>query len=130
MVSENAETPFFNGQEPTKFTRDAVDFLSSFEQQRRETLAFVARLKELDLFDNANVTVTPGRPDGSPGDPVVVAEYVAVSADKLKALAPATLAELRDSGHLAAMYVHMHSLRAWQWLLKRANERPAPATVN
>jgi hypothetical protein len=126
MVAENAETPFFNGQEPTQFTRDAVDFLSSFEQQRRETQAFVARLKELNLFDNARVTFTPQRPDGSPGDPVTVAEYVAVSADKLKALPAATLAELRDSGHLPAIYVHIHSLRAWQWLLRRAGERPTP----
>ncbi|NIR58893.1 MAG: SapC family protein, partial [Gammaproteobacteria bacterium] len=64
----------------------AVDFLSSFEQQRRETLAFVARLNELDLFDNANVSVTPAQADGSQGAPVTVAEYVAVSADKLRAL--------------------------------------------
>jgi hypothetical protein len=131
MVGENAETPFFSGQEPTKFTRDAVDFLSSFEQQRRETQAFVARLGDLDLFDNANVTLTPTRDDGSPADPVVVAEYIAVSGDKLKALKAEKLAELRDSGHLAAIFTHLHSLRAWQWLLRRASTRPgAGAAIN
>jgi hypothetical protein len=135
VVKENPDTKLFEGNEPTQYTREAVNFLTGFEQQRRDTQEFVKRLNELDLFETAKVSVRPQQSDGTAGDPVDVAEYTAVSFDKLKALPPETLAELLASGHLAAIFIHLHSLRVWQWLIERAGRRaqartPEPAAVN
>lgn len=123
MVSENAENPLFTGAEPTKLTRDAVGFLTSFEQQRRDTLAFVARLQELDLFDTADVTLAQNNPDGSRAAPLNIGKYTGVSNKKLEALPEKTLTDLHKSGHLGAIFVHLHSLRNWNWLIQRAGDK-------
>ena len=65
-----------------------------------------------------------------------VAEYFAISEDKLKALSPEKFAELRDNGALAQMYAHMTSLLGWDRLIARALVRAqaradaAPANSN
>jgi hypothetical protein len=123
MVGENAESPLFVGAEPTQLTRDAVGFLTTFEQQRRDTQAFVKRLADLDLFDHAEVTIPRTNPDGSPAEPINVGKYVGVSNKKLEALSDSTLGELHKSGHLGAIFVHLHSLRNWNWLIQRAGDR-------
>ena len=125
MVAENAETPLFEGQEPTAFTKDAVNFLTSFEQQRQLTREFVLRVRELDLFEDATVTFTPNNLDGTPGEPRKIAEYVGISYDKLKALPGEKLSELAGKGFLRAIEYHAHSLNNWQKLINRAGERQA-----
>lgn len=132
MVGENAEIALFNGAEPSPYTKDAVNFLTGFEQQRRETEEFVKHLTELDLFHSTKLTLAQTRADGTQADPVDLADYIAVSLEKLKGLPHAKLAELLNKGYLAAIHVHLHSLRAWQWLIQRASERQAatPSTVN
>jgi hypothetical protein len=125
MVRENADLALFEGTEPTQFTRSAVDFLTGFEQQRRQTEAFVKELAALDLFDNAQITYTQMREDGSQGPPMSLADYIGVSFDKLKALPQDKLSDLMNKGYLGAIHLHFHSLSSWQWLMRRAERRLA-----
>ena len=67
--------------------------------------------------------------NGNPGQPQKLADYIAVSEDKLKALSPEKLAELRDNGALGQIYAHLTSLLGWDKLIalafQRANAAPA-----
>ena len=64
-----------------------------------------------------------------------IAEYIAVSEDKLKALPDAKLRELMDNGALISqIYAHLVSLSGWDKLtslaLFRQNQPPPAANLN
>ncbi len=73
-------------------------------------------------------------PDGSTGEPQRIAEYFAVSEEKLKTLSPEKMAELRDNGALQQIYAHLLSLAGWERLIAIAiaqqAERQAVASLN
>ena len=82
---------------------------------------------ELDLLDTREAMFTPRNPDGTAGAPQKIAEYFAVSEDKLKALPAEKLAELRDNGALGQIYAHLVSLLGWDRLIAMAFQRAAAA---
>jgi len=127
FVSEDADVPFFEAGEPSPYTKSAMEFCNDFEVERRRTETFVQLLKDLDLFDVRQATFTPANPDGTPGEPVQLAEYFAVSEDKLKALPDAKYLELRDNGALGQIYAHLHSLLGWDKLVAIALDRASKA---
>jgi hypothetical protein len=127
IVSENPERPFFdeNG-EPTDYTRQAVDFVSAFENDARATEAFVEKLVALDLLEQKDVKVANPQ---DPENPVTVAEYWGVSSDKFAELTAKQLKELQESGSLTAIYAHLFSLQRWDRILRRTSAlatAPAP----
>jgi hypothetical protein len=133
FISENADVPFFDGEKPSAYTETAMQFCSDFETERRRTEQFVELLKDLDLFEVREATYRPQNPDGSPAEPVKLADYFAVSNEKLNALSPEKLAELRDNGALPQIYAHLISLIAWDKLVAMALEKAAkdqPAAAN
>ena len=132
-VGENPDAPFFVNGEPSDFTQNAIKFCEDFETERRRTESFIALLKELDLFDVKRAMFTPRNPDNTPGEPQQIAEYFGVSEDKLNALPPERLVELRDNGALGQIYAHLVSLQGWDRLigraLIRAQNRPTVANA-
>jgi hypothetical protein len=134
FVAENAQFPFFDAAgEPTEYTQRCIQFCNDFEGQVRMTRSFVDLLKSLDLLETRSASYTPQNPDGTPaGPPQTVAEFFAVSEEKLKVLSADKLAELRDNGALQQIYAHMNSLFAWDRLIVRALARQAqvPAAAN
>uniref|UniRef100_A0A0N5A0B6 Tail assembly chaperone n=1 Tax=Parastrongyloides trichosuri TaxID=131310 RepID=A0A0N5A0B6_PARTI len=106
-----------------------MEFCNNFEQERVRSESFVALLKELDLFEVREATFTPRNADGSAGAPQKIAEYFAVSEDKLKALPAEKLAELRDNGALGQIYAHLVSLLGWDRLIAMALTRAAQQPV-
>jgi len=131
LFSDDPEQPFFNDAgEPTEFTNRAIDFVRRFETDVAGTTAFVNRLTELDLFDQQQATFQPRDAQGQPqGDPQVVASYWGVSSEKLRALSPEVLAELRDNTYLGAIYSHMLSMAQWEYLIARAAQRQQGAAT-
>lgn len=125
LFSDNPEQPFFNDAgEPTEFTNRAIDFVRRFESDVAVTQTFVKRLNELDLFDQQQATFQPRDAQGqAQGEPQVIASYWGVSSEKLKALSPEVLAELRDNTYLGAIYAHMLSMTQWEHLIARAAQR-------
>ena len=87
-------------------------------------------LTELDLFEVREANFTPRNADGSAGQPQKLAEYFAISEDKLKALPIEKLAELRDNGALGQIYAHLISLLACDRLIAVALQRANQATGN
>ena len=130
IVAEGGENPLFVDGQPSDYTNMAMEFCNNFEQERQRTEGFVALVKDLDLLDIREAHFTPRNPDGTPGQPQKLAEYYAVSEDKLRALPAEKLVELRDNGALGQIYAHLVSLVGWDRLIALAVLRQAPTTVN
>ncbi len=135
MLGELPDLAFFDEKgEATEYTKGCIQFCNDFETEARRTEAFVALLRENDLFDTRKAFYTPQNPDGSSGEQQTIAEYFAVSEDKLKALPDAKIRELMENGALAQIYAHLTSLAGWDRLIALAiikqNQFPTPANVN
>lgn len=133
LVVDGGDVPFFEGGKPTDFTNDAIEFLKSFEQQRLSTERLSTLFTELDLFEEKTINFQP-RPNGeNAGEPFKIADYYAVSMDKLNALPADKFVELRDNGALSAAHAHHLSLLNWQRIIERAirsNVAAQTAAVN
>ena len=133
MVTESPETPFFENGELTTYTKNAIKFCEDFETERRRTEAFVKMLDEEGMFEVKQANFTPRNADGSNGAPQLIAEYFAVSEEKLSKLSAAKLEQFRDSGALPQIYAHLLSLLGWDRVITRAilraQSRPAAANA-
>ncbi len=129
FVTEGGEVPLFENGQPSAYVQNAMDFCNNFEQERVRTESFVKLLTDLDLFEVREATFTPRNEDGTTGQPQKLAEYFAVSEDKLNALPADKLVELRDNGALGQIYAHLISLAGWDRLIAlaigRANRQTA-----
>ncbi|NSX32520.1 SapC family protein [Brevundimonas vesicularis] len=132
IVAEGGQNPLFVDDQPSDYTNMAMEFCNNFEQERQRTEGFVALVKDLDLLDIREAHFTPRNPDGTPGQPQKLAEYYAVSEDKLRALPAEKLVELRDNGALGQIYAHLVSLVGWDRLIAMAvmRQAQAPTSVN
>ncbi len=124
MLAEGGATRLFENGKLTSFAERAVEFCSNFETERRRTELFVNKLKELDLFEVKESNFQPRMPDGSLGAPVKMAEYFAVSEEKLSKLSDADLRELHVTGALRQCYAHITSMFNWERIVGRASMRP------
>ena len=133
IVAEGGQNPLFVDGQPSDYTKMAMEFCNSFEQERLRTESFVKLVEELGLLEIREANFTPRNPDGTSGAPQKLAEYYAVSEDKLKALPAEKLAELRDNGALGQIYAHLVSLLGWDRLIAmtmlRAAETPVAANA-
>jgi hypothetical protein len=136
MVGELPDFAFFDSAgQPTEYTKNCIQFCNDFEVEVRRTESFIGVMRELDLFETRTTTFTPNGPDGKPAGPAqTVAEYFAISEEKLKALSDAKIRELLNNGALPQIYAHLTSLLCWDRLmsvtLARAAAGPAPANLN
>mgnify|MGYP002526752134 CR=1 FL=1 len=129
FIKEGGQTPLFVDGQPSPYTQQAMEFCNNFEQERQRTDAFVKLLTDLDLFESKEAVFTPRNPDGTPGEPQKLAEYFAISEDKLAALPAEKLAELRDNGALGQIYAHLVSLLGWDRLIAMAFQQIGRAHV-
>lgn len=127
MVSNQPDVAFFENGQPTQFTSDAIEFCKEFERQRRATVDFVKIINEMDLFEQKTVTFTPRDPQGNESGPAQkVADYWAISEERLNALPQEKFLELRNNGALGACYAHLVSLLNWSRIVNRAVRTPPP----
>ena len=122
LVTETGEARFFEGKELTEYGKASVAFCESYERERVTTMAFVAKLKELDLFEPREAKHTPQTENG-PGEPQVVASFFAISEDKLRALPADKFEEIRPL--LGPVYAHLISMNNWDRLIAMALTRQA-----
>jgi hypothetical protein len=121
MIAEDGgDLPLFENGEPTEYTRNAITFCNDYETERRRTTSFVDMLNELDLFEVKQAMFTPRLPDGTTGEPQLVAEYFAVSEEKLNKLPTEQFIRLRDNGALGQIYAHLVSTLGWEKLYAKA----------
>ena len=131
FIVEGGDMPFFEGNQPSEYTKGCIEFCNNFEIERQRTMGFVQILKDLDLFETKVANFTPMNPDGSQGAPQKIAEYFGVSEEKLNALPAEKLVEIRDNGALGQIYAHLLSLVGWDRLvalaMNRQQQQPAAA---
>jgi len=128
FIMEGGEMAFFDASgEPSEYTKNCMEFCNNYEAERQRTLNFVQLLRAMDLFELKTATFTPTNPDGSAGEPQKIAEYYGVSEEKIAALKPEQLAELRDNGALHQIYTHLTSLVGWDRLVAIAMYRASQA---
>jgi len=120
MIGENPDVPFFDGDQPSQYTQDAIEFCTEFERHRQNTEEFTRVLTEFDLFEEKTVTLTGRNPDGSEAPPQKVADYFAISEEKLNALPNDAFMRLREQGILGPAYAHLVSLLLWPKVIQRA----------
>lgn len=117
VTKKKPARPFFEGDELSSFTSEAFEFLKVFERDRRGTDEMIKRFKELDLFEQKEMNFQGQNADGSPSAKQKIADYFAITEDRLKKLDDKTLREFSDKGYLAVAYAHILSLSNWQRLV-------------
>ncbi|MDA9048198.1 SapC family protein, partial [Hellea sp.] len=120
---------FFDGDDTSAFTKEAFQFLQNFERDRQATERMIGVFKELDLFEQKEMNFQGQNADGTPAEQQRIADYYAITEDKLKGLSAEKLKEFTDNGYLAVAHSHMVSLGNWQRLvnktLRRVNDAAA-----
>ncbi len=131
VVGKGAEQPFFAGDDTSNFTKEAFQFLQNFERDRQATQVMIDTFKELDLFESKEMNFQGVNPDGTPAPRQKIADYFAISEEKLKSLPADKTKEFVDNGYMAVANAHLISLGNWQRLvnmtLRRAEADQAPA---
>jgi SapC len=117
MIGENPEVPFFNGDQPSQYTQDAIEFCKEFERHRVGTEAFVAAIDQLGLFEEKDVTLTQQAADKQ--EQIKIADYFAISEEKLNALPIDKVKTLHEQGMLGPIYAHLVSLLTWPKIINR-----------
>jgi hypothetical protein len=112
-TEDKPDVMLFEAGQPSAFTKGCIEFCGQFDADTRRTESFVKLMNDLDLFESRQTTFTPRQADGANGEPVVMAEFFAISEAKLNALPADKLIELRDNGALAQIYAHLVSLLGW-----------------
>lgn len=129
MVTNQPEVAFFENGAPSQFTNDAIEFCKEFERQRRATGDFVKMIRDLNLFEQKSVTFQPRDPSGNENGPVQkIAEYWAISEERLNQLPVEKFLELKANGAVGAVYAHLVSLLNWQRVVQRGMRTPPPGT--
>ena len=120
MLSSSPELPFWEGNKPSRYTEEAVQFCREFDMLGRRTSEFVKLIEENDLFELTPLALPRAKPDGTPDEPQKIGEYLRISEAKLNALPKDKYIELRDKGVSAVMHAHLLSLGLWPKILSRA----------
>jgi hypothetical protein len=123
FTEDNPDVMLFENGQPSAFTNRCIEFCGQFDADARVTASFVQLLTDLDLFETRKTNFTPRLANGEAGEPVLIAEYFAISEEKVKALPADKLVELRDNGALGQIYAHLISLNGWDRLIMETAAR-------
>ena len=92
---------------------------AQYDAERRRTVDYTNKLKELDLLTPLRAAYTPeGKTEQEP-----LAEYIGIDAEKFNDLDKEKVVELHESGFLAATYLQIYSLENWSHLMARRERR-------
>lgn len=119
VTNKNPVQKFFADDDTSTFTKEAFEFLQNFERDRQATAAMITELKELDLFEPKDMHFQGQLPDGSPAERQKIADYFAISEEKLRNLSAEKIKSLADRGILAVIYAHLVSLSNWQRVVNK-----------
>ena len=120
MLSSTPELPFFEGDKPSRYTQEAIQFCREFDMLGKRTQEFVKLMDQHNLFEATPLALPRAKADGTPDEPTKLGEYLRISETKLNALPKDVFLELRDKGVTAVMHAHLLSLGLWPKILSRA----------
>ena len=122
-VTENPTYPFFVGDKVSEQTDSLMRLCAQYDAERRRTVDYANKLKELDLLTTLRAAWTPeGKTEQEP-----LAEYVGIDTEKFNDLGDEQVLELHTAGFLAATYLQIYSLENWRYLMARREQQSRAA---
>jgi len=118
LLKEEGEFPLFEGDEPSAFTKSAMEFCAALRQQGDSTDEFVKALKEHDLLMANNAEI-----DARDGSRLQLSGFLIIDPKKFDALPDSVVLQWRKKGWLALVYAQLLSSHRWQNLV---DLMPAP----
>jgi hypothetical protein len=112
MLSENGEYPLFDGEQPSEFTKSAMEFCAALRQQGDATDAFVAALKEHNLLVPNDAQI-----DMRDGSRMQLSGFLVIDPAKFDALPDSVALQWRKKGWLGLIYAQLLSSHRWQNLV-------------
>jgi hypothetical protein len=115
-ITENSEHPFFENGVLSERAQQMVDYCGYYEAERRRTMEFTSKLRDLGLLVLQEVKSddkAEGKTENS------LASYFVVDVNKLNELTPDELQDLHKQGYISFIFAHLFSLENWQRLIDR-----------
>lgn len=112
MLSEKGEFPLFEGEEPSSFTKSAMEFCAALRQQGDATDEFVKALQEYDLLMPNDAQI-----DVRDGSKLQLSGFLVVDPKKFDALPDNVVLAWRRKGWLGLVYAQLLSSHRWQNLV-------------
>ncbi|MDE1901556.1 MAG: SapC family protein [Alphaproteobacteria bacterium] len=112
MLGETGEFSLFDGEEPSAFTKSAMEFCAALRQQGDSTDEFVKALKEYDLLMPNNAEIA-----ARDGSRVQLSGFLIVDPKKFDALPDSVVLQWRKKGWLGLVYAQLLSSHRWQNLV-------------
>lgn len=114
-VSDAPDFPFFVDGKISEHADALMRLCAQYEGERKRTLDFCDKLRELELLAPLRAEFTPD----SGGEAQQLANYVGINTDKLDRLSADAVYELHSKGFLSAIYLQLYSLENWRHLMAR-----------
>ncbi|MDX1512443.1 MAG: SapC family protein [Gammaproteobacteria bacterium] len=115
---------FDDAGERTEYLENILKFLQQYQVEFQRTQSFCRKLDSFDLLEPVQARfTTPG------GQRRSLSGFMAISREKLKNLAPKTLADLAATDELELAYLHLQSLNHFEALLAQASRRGTTAAA-
>ena len=112
LLKEEGEFSLFDGEQPSAFTKSAMDFCAALRQQGDATDEFVKALKEHDLLIPNNAEI-----DARDGTRFQLSGFLIIDPKKFDALPDSVILQWRKKGWLGLVYAQLLSSHRWQNLV-------------
>jgi hypothetical protein len=112
MLAEQGEYPLFEGDEPSAFTKSAMEFCAALRQQGDSTDEFVKALKEYDLLMPNDAQI-----DMRDGTKLQLSGFLVIDPKKFDALPDNVYLQWRRKGWIGLIYAQLLSSHRWQNLV-------------
>jgi hypothetical protein len=118
-VSTTASRKLFENGQLSDFSKQAMDFTRTYENDRRITEQALKALKKYEIVQPQTAQYTPA---GSP-DNITFAQYFGIDEKKLQELSDEQFLEIRRSNVLPIIYAQLMSMANWRHLISRRMQR-------
>ncbi|HUY68896.1 MAG TPA: SapC family protein [Alphaproteobacteria bacterium] len=113
MLSPNGEFALFEGEQPSDFTKSAMEFCAVLRQQGDATDAFVKALKDYDLLRPNDAQID--MPDKTR---LQLSGFLVIDPEKFDKLPDNVFLEWRKKGWIGLVYAQLLSSHRWQSLVE------------
>lgn len=99
---------------PSPYVEQVLKFLQEYQAQFERTRQFCRRLKEMDLLESMQATVTTPT-----GTKQALGGFLGVKRERLRELSGESLSTLARTDELELLYLHLHSMRNFNEVTNR-----------
>jgi len=117
----------FDGDQPTEYTNNVLEFCRRFEESGQRTKGFLEELKKLDILMDGEIAITR---NDMPDTPFVYRGFQMVDEAKLRELPADTVAELNKNGIMMLIHAHLFSMNLMRALFERQSAQGKVPTQN